>query len=287
MDRPLAGKVAVVTGASRGVGRGIALVLGEAGATVYVTGRSTRASPSDATVGGTLEDTVDAILARGGAAIALRCDHTREEDVTNAFEAIRSQHGAIDVLVSNAWGGYESLDGTGFGDGTRFDDPLWKQNVTARWDAMFERGVRAHLLTCAHALPLMLDRDALLVLTTGWDRDRYLGNVVYDLAKHAVARLAFALSVDAGMRGVTSVAVAPGLTLTERVRAVAPDAVGESPEYAGRAVRALACDPHRHAHAGRTFRVGDLAERYDFVDLDGRRVPPFEIPLPGPPRVAS
>ncbi len=295
-DKPLHGRIAVVTGASRGAGRGIALELGAAGATVYVTGRSTRGSPGagydrflgviglDA-VPGTIEDTAEEVSRLGGKAIPVRCDHTDESDVAALFERVaREQSGRLDLLVNNAWGGHQ--------DAAHIVKPFWELPATF-WDGMFHAGVRNHILAGKHAAPLMIARGrGLIVTVTFWDRDRYTGHFYYDLAKAAMTRLSFGMAQELRPHGVAAVAVSPGWMRTEfilaayrtdeaRWREVPALAGTESPRYVGRAVVALAGDPRVMEKSGRVYRVGDLAAEYGFTDVDGRRVPPFELPEAG------
>jgi NAD(P)-dependent dehydrogenase (short-subunit alcohol dehydrogenase family) len=272
-------KVSVVTGASRGAGRGIALALGEAGATVYVTGRSVRGSATTENLPGTIEDTADEVTARGGEGIAIRCDHTVDADVEGLFAKIQRDHGRLDLLVNNAWGGYEHYDYR------LFSAPFYEQPVR-HWEGMFTAGVRAALIASRLAAPLMLaQKSGLIVNITAWDRDKYVGNVFYDMAKNAVNRMVFGMARDLKAYKITVIAVAPGFMRTERV-AGAFEAAGnkdylnftETPEYAGRAVVALAGDTNVFAKSGRVLAVGDLAEEYGFTDVDGRRIPAFKLP---------
>jgi len=292
-ERPLHGRVAVVTGASRGAGRGIAAELGAAGATVYVTGRSTRAQPATSyarllalsqlpAMPGTIEDTADEVTREGGRGIPVRCDHTDAEDVARLFARVEREEGTLDLLVNNAWGGHEAFTGV-------FDAPFWDQPLD-QWDAMIDRGVRNHLLASRAAVPLMLQRrGGLIVTTTFWDRDRYIrGNLLYDLAKSAMNRLAFGMAEELRPHGIASVAVSPGWMRTEliltghrtdeahwRERPVL--ARTESPRYVGRAVVALAADPGLLESTGQVLRVADLARKYGFTDVDGRQVEAFEL----------
>jgi NAD(P)-dependent dehydrogenase (short-subunit alcohol dehydrogenase family) len=285
--------VAVVTGASRGAGRGIAIELGTAGATVYVTGRSTRGGPAPnysqllslsklQQLPGSIEDTAEAVTLAGGRGIAVRCDHTDEADVAALFGRVEQRHGRLDLLVNNAWGGHESFDGV-------FQAPFWERPMR-HWDTMFDRGVRNHLLASRSAAPLFIRQQrGLIVTTTFWDRDRYMaGNLFYDLAKASMTRLAFGMAQELRPHHVASVAVSPGWMRTEFVLAghQTNEAHGqerpalartESPRYLGRAVAALARDPEIMARSGRVLRVGDLAKEYGFSDVDGRVVPPFEL----------
>ncbi len=278
----LKGKVAVVTGASRGGGRGIALVLGEAGATVYVTGRSVRGGPTTEGRPETIDETAEGVTARGGAGIPVRCDHTVDAEVAALFERVKAECGRLDILVNNAWGGYERYDGDRFEDGTAFADPFWEQSMQ-RWEGMFTAGVRAHLVASRYAVPLMLPhRQGLIVCTTAWDRDKYLGNLFYDLAKNAVSRMAYGMARDLRDHGIAALALAPGLMRTERVLAAYEGqdfdfSITESPEYVGRAISALAADTNVMQKSGRVLAVGDLAREYGFVDIDGRQLPAFKL----------
>ncbi|MDX2020371.1 MAG: SDR family oxidoreductase [Deltaproteobacteria bacterium] len=294
-EAPLAGRVALVTGASRGAGKGIAIELGAAGATVYVTGRSTRrdGSPSSyadimrlsnlSFLPGTIDDTADEVTRAGGRGVPCVCDHSRDDQVAALFERILRDEGRLDVLVNNAWGGHEAFDGV-------FEAPFWERPL-GEWDAMMDRGVRNHWLASRHAAPLFVkQRSGLVVTTTFWDRGRYLhGNLMYDLAKSAMSRLAFAIAEELRDHGATSVALSPGWMRTELVLAghntdeqrwqEVPALAGtESPRYLGRAVVALACDSGTQARTGQTLRVADLARELGFTDVDGRWVPSFELP---------
>lgn len=271
----LRGSVAVVTGASRGVGKGIALALGDAGATVYVTGRSDAGGTTEG-LPGTVRDTADAVTQRGGRGVAVRCDHTADDEVEALFARVKQEQGRLDLLVNNVWGGYEQFDWS------RFTAPFWEQPL-GHWAGMFESGLRAHLVATRLAAPLMIpERRGLIVHTTAWDRDKYLGNLFYDLAKAAVNRLAFGIARELRPHQVAVVAVAPGFVGTERLHA-AFAAAGrepgslESPEYAGRAVVALAGDVDVMAKSGRVLTAGQLAQEYGFTDVDGQQWPPFQV----------
>ena len=289
-SRPLAGRVAVVTGASRGAGRGIALELGAAGATVYVTGRSVRGAPAAgydrflATLGldaapGTIDDTAEEVAQLGGTAIAVRCDHTRDDDVAALFAQVEREQGRLDLLVNNATGHHQDAI---------TNTPFWEQPLS-HWEGMFDRGVRNHIVASRHAAPMFLRQGRGLIVTTSfWDRDRYVGTLFYDLAKNALNRLAFALSEELKPHGVASVAVSPGWMRTEFVlaafgateetwRDVPALATTESVHYVGRAVAALAADANVMAKTGRPLKVGELAREYGFTDVDGRVVAPFAL----------
>jgi len=274
----LKAKVAVVTGASRGAGRGIALALGECGATVYVTGRSVRGQPATDNMPGTIDETAEAVTARGGRGVAARCDHTIDADVEALFERLNVEQGRLDLLVNCAWGGYEV-------EGRISQAPFWEQPLHY-WDRMFVSGVRATLISSRFAAPLMLRQNGGLIINiTAWVDDVYLANIFYDTAKNAINRMAFGMARELRKHNIAAVSLAPGFIRTERV-AAAFDAAGmkgyesftESPEYVGRAVAALAADSNVMEKSGRILNVGDLAREYGFTDVDGRLIPPFKMP---------
>ena len=276
--------IAVVTGATRGAGKGIALALGEAGATVYVTGRSTRGGHATRDYPGTVEDAAEAVTARGGRGIPVAVDAGNPAQVAALFARVAAEQGRLDVLVNNAWGGHDGAIGL---DGTE-DLPFWKL-PPAQWDALVDRGARYGLLAATHAAPMMVERGrGLIVGTTFWDRDRYTGQLYYDLAKAAINRVAFDMAQDLRPFGVASIGLSPGWMRTELVlrafdvedgnwQAVPALAATESTAYIGRAVVALAGDPAVIRHTGRILRVGDLARAYRFTDVDGRQPAAFEI----------
>jgi NAD(P)-dependent dehydrogenase (short-subunit alcohol dehydrogenase family) len=272
----LSDRIALVTGASRGAGAAIAAVLGSAGATVYVTGRSSRAGARTDDMPGTVEDSAAEVSARGGTGIGVVCDQTDPAQVDDLVARIRRDHGRLDVLVNNAWGGYERYDDA------RFDAPFWEQPLQQRWDGMFGAGVWPTLLTSCRVAPLLAD-GALVACTIAWARDAYMGNAIYDAAKACIARFAFAMARDLRDRGVTSVAIAPGFMRTERVMAAHAAqpfdlSATESPEYLGRALAHLAADPDRLARSGSLLTAGDLAREYGFTDVDGSQPEAFVLP---------
>jgi NAD(P)-dependent dehydrogenase (short-subunit alcohol dehydrogenase family) len=277
----LKGKIAVVTGASRGAGRGIALVLGEAGATVYVTGRSVRESNSRPELPGTtIEDTAEMVTARGGVGIPVQCDHTHDDEVENLFARVEAEQGKLDILVNNVWGGYEKEMDEGF------VSPFWEQPLW-RWDAMFMAGVRAHYTASRLAARLMIPhKQGLIINTTFYDRGKYFQPLSYFLAKNTINQMAYGMGLELREHNIPIIALSPGWMRIEAVLAViAPNgepspeeyAQTESVEYIGRAVVALASDPHVISKTGQTWTVGDLASEYDFTDIDGRLVPPFQF----------
>lgn len=278
-------RIAVVTGASRGVGRGIAHELGAAGATVYVTGRSVRGEPTADGLPGTVAGTAELVSEAGGRGVAVLCDHTDDAQVEALFARVEEEEGRLDVLVNAAWGGYERYDDA------PFDAPFWEQ-PTWRWRGMFRAGLRAAFMASKLAAPLLMrtaadGRPGLIAHLSFGDRGRWLGQVLYDTAKSAVDRLAFGMARELREHCIAAVALYPGFVRTERVLAgyeasgADPDHEGgpdQSPRYTGRAVVALAGDPDVLRHSGEAIPVGDLAAEYGFTDLDGSQPPAFRLP---------
>ncbi len=276
-ERPLAGRVAVVAGATRGAGRGIARALGEQGATVYCTGRSVRGSPSDMGRPETIEETAERVDAAGGHGIPVRVDHTVDDQVQGLFDRVRSEQGRLDVLVNDVWGGDPV---------TQWGTPFWELDVDQGF-RMMETAVHSHIRTARHGVPLLLDGDrGLLVEVTDGDGYWYRGTLFYDLVKTSVIRLAFDFAEELRPHGVTSVAVTPGFLRSEAMLdhfgvtketwrdAVKKDphfAESETPLFVGRAVAALAADPDVLERTGRVFASWTLAREFGFDDEDGRR----------------
>ncbi|MHB9144594.1 MAG: SDR family NAD(P)-dependent oxidoreductase [Symbiobacteriia bacterium] len=282
----LTGKIAVVTGASRGAGRGVARGLGEAGATVYVTGRSARGGSTPTGRKETIEDTAGVVTAAGGVGIPVRCDHTNDAEVAALFDRVQQEQGRLDLLVNAVWGGSELLSGEG--------KPFWERAVE-NWDLMFTAGVRASLMASRFAIPLMLPHRQGLIINVSYlfPDGKYYGHFYYDLAKAALNRMAAGMAGDLKRHGegIAAVALSPGWMRTEIVLDSAgateenwrdfPElATTESPLYLGRAAAALAADPKVMAKTGQTLLVGELAREYGFTDSDGRQVPTF-IPSEG------
>ncbi|WP_420442383.1 SDR family oxidoreductase [Candidatus Palauibacter sp.] len=276
-DRPLKDRVAIVAGATRGAGRGIARMLGAAGATVYCTGRSVRGHPATPGRPETLEETAEFVTAEGGRGIAVRTDHTVESEVERLFARVRDEAGRLDVLVNDIWGG-DAL--------TEWGKPFWELSI-AQGQSLLERAVDTHIITSRHGAPLMVERNAgLIVEVTDGDTFGYRGNLFYDLAKNAVVRLAYAMAADLQAHGVTALAITPGFLRSEAVLdhfgvteadwhdAIEKDeyfAESETPCFVGRAIAALAADPKVAARAGGLFSSWGLAKEYGFTDVDGRR----------------
>lgn len=279
--RPDLGKaVCLVAGASRGVGRGIARGLGEAGATVIVTARSSETGPRTEGRTEMIEDTAREVDAAGGSGHHYVCDHTSERAVDGLVHWLLRRFGRIDVAVSSVWGGNEGFDGERFGDGTEWGTPFWRRSAEPFSD-LFATGPYPALLLARAVAPAMVSaKRGLLAFVTFDTEQGYLGDVFYDLAKAGTNRLALACARELAPHGVTALGLSPGFVLTERARDNGhADRATESPVYAGRALAALAADPALHARAGRILHAGDLAAEYGFTDADGTRPPRFH---PGP-----
>ena len=273
---PLRGRVALVTGASRGVGRGVALGLGEAGCTVYVTGRTLSGRhPEMPFLAGSLEETAAEVTALGGQGIPLVCDHRDDGQTRAVVEHIREAHGQLDVLVNNVWGGYEGLH-TWDERGQTWGASFWEQPLSL-WNEMFEVGVRAHYVTTSLAAPLLIGARGLVVGISFFAGQRHRGteNIPYFLAKNADDRMAEAFANHFRPHGVTAVSLYPGLVRTEGVL-LAPEGAfdfsnSESPQFVGRAVAHLAADLHRLERSGQVLVAAELAGEYGFADVDGKR----------------
>ncbi|GLV79632.1 SDR family oxidoreductase [Streptomyces hygroscopicus] len=277
----LAGRVALVAGATRGAGRAMAVELGAAGATVYATGRTTRERISE--VGRateTIEETAELVTAAGGTGIAVPTDHLEPEQVRALVERIDRERGRLDILVNDVWGGEALIE---------FDTKTWETNLTGGL-RMLRLGVETHLITSYYALPLLIRHPGGLVVevtdgTAEFNRT-YRLNLFYDLAKNAPIRAAFGLGEELKEFGGTAVSVSPGFLRSEQMLdhfgvteanwrdAVEKEphfAIAESPRFVGRAVAALAADPERARWNGKSVFSGDLAKVYGFTDLDGSR----------------
>ena len=278
---PLDGRVALVAGGTRGAGRGIAVGLGEAGATVYVTGRTTRSQRSEYDRPETIEETAELVTAAGGSGIAVAVDHLDPAAVAALVAGIDADHGRLDLLVNDIWGGELLVD---------WDTPIWEHDLEAGL-RMLRLAIDTHLITSHHALPLLLRSDGgLLVEVTDGTREynatRYRLSVFYDLAKEAVNRIAWSQAQELGPRGATAVSITPGWMRSEMMlehygvreenwrdgcRVEPHFCISESPLYVGRAVAAVAADADRARWNGASTSSGALAQEYGFVDADGTR----------------
>lgn len=279
----LTDRIAVVTGATRGAGRGIALQLGEAGATVYVTGRSTRSQAPRGHRPETIEETAEMVGERGGVGIPVRVDHTIPAEVEALFAQVGREKGRLDLLVNNIWGG-DSL--------TEWDAPFWTQSLENGL-LMQEQAVHTHIITSYYAVPLMLkSQGGLIIETTDGHNLDYRGSLFFDLAKTSTMRLALAMAEELREHNIAAVALTAGFMRTEAILdhfgvteenweeklPEIPDdhfKYSETTQYVGRAVVALACEPNIMEKTGQALHTHKLAEEYGFVDVNGRRPLPW------------
>jgi NAD(P)-dependent dehydrogenase (short-subunit alcohol dehydrogenase family) len=276
-DKALAGRVAVVAGATRGAGRGIACMLGEAGATVYCTGRSTRdRPPTSGTYAGrpeTIDETAEMVTARGGRGMAVRVDHLVAEEVEALMARVRADHGRLDVLVND------------ISEGEHHDwKPFWEVSLDKGFRAL-RQGVHSHVITSRYAAPLMIEQRRGLIVEVGdGDTLGYRQTLFFDLVKVTVSRLAYAMAEELAPHGVAALAISPGFMRTEMMlelfgvteanwrEGVVKDPnfiASETPFFVGRAVAALAADVNVLAKSGGLYSSWGLAKEYGFTDIDG------------------
>ena len=296
MSSSLAGKVALVTGATRGAGRGIAVQLGAAGATVYCTGRTTRSERSEMNRPETIEETAELVDAAGGRGIAVRVDHLVPEQVRDLVARIDREQGALHVLVNDIFG-LTTME---------WDKPVWESDLDAGLH-LLRLSVDTHAITSHFAIPLLLRTPGGLVVevtdgTDEYNAGNYRVSFFYDLSKASVNRMAFALAHELGPRGATAVSLTPGWLRSEAMldayqvteanwrdatRREPHFAISETPAYVGRAVAALAADPEVARWNGSSLSSGQLAQVYGFTDLDGSRPDAWrylvEVQDPGKP----
>ncbi|MGW2180351.1 SDR family oxidoreductase [Streptomyces sp. NPDC001732] len=277
----LDGKIALVAGATRGAGRGIAVQLGAAGATVYVTGRTTRERRSEYDRAETIEETAELVTAAGGTGIAVPTDHLEPDRVRALAERVDAEQGRLDVLVNDIWGGERLFE---------FDRPVWEHDLDNGL-RLLRLGVETHAITSHFLLPLLVRRPGGLVVemtdgTAAYNTANYRNSYFYDLVKNSVLRMAFVLAHELEPHGGTAVALTPGWLRSEMMLdafgvtednwrdalATVPHfCISESPAYVGRAVAALAGDPDAARWNGQSLSSGRLAREYGFTDLDGSR----------------
>jgi NAD(P)-dependent dehydrogenase (short-subunit alcohol dehydrogenase family) len=280
MSKPLEGKIALVAGATRGAGRGTAIALGEAGATVYCTGRTTRERRSEYDRPETIEETAELVDEAGGAGIAVAVDHLEPDQVKALADRIDSEHGRLDVLVNDIWGAEKLAE---------WNTPIWEHDL-ATGLRILRLAIDTHLITSHFTLPLLIRQPGGLVVemtdgTREYNAEHYRLSVFYDLAKTSVARLAFSQGEELAKHGCVAVVLTPGWLRSEMMLehyGVTEDnwrdattgsphfvAISESPRFVGRAVAALAADPDVARRNGGSFSSGELAREYGFTDVDG------------------
>jgi NAD(P)-dependent dehydrogenase (short-subunit alcohol dehydrogenase family) len=293
----LEGKVALVAGATRGAGRGIAVELGAAGATVYVTGRTTRQQASEYGRKETIEETAELVAVAGGTGIAVQVDHLVSKEVARLVDRIRAEAGRLDILVNDVWGGETLFE---------WDKPVWEHDLE-KGLRLLDLGVRTHLITAHYALPLLIARPGGLLVevtdgTAEYNATNYRINPFYDLAKVSVNRMAWAHARDLAKHQATAVSITPGWLRSEMMlelfgvseenwrdatTKVPHFAISETPRFVGRSVAALAADLDRARWNGQSLSSGGLAKVYGFTDLDGSQPDAWrymvEVQDPGKP----
>lgn len=277
----LNGKIALVAGATRGAGRGIAVELGAAGATVYVTGRTTRTQQSEYARPETIEETAALVTAAGGKGVAVQVDHLIADDVRKLVDRIRAEQGRLDILVNDIWGGEKLFE---------WNKPVWDHDLHNGL-RMLRLAIDTHLITAHHALPLLIEQPGGLHVevtdgTAEYNAIHYRISPFYDLAKMAPIRMAWAHGKDLAKHGATSVCVTPGWLRSEMMleafgvaeanwrdatQRIPHFIISETPRFVGRAIAALAADPDRARWNGQSVSSGQLAQVYGFTDLDGSR----------------
>ncbi len=276
--KPLTGKVAVVAGATRGAGRGIACMLGEQGATVYCTGRSVRGQlASGSNRPETIDETAQMVNAYGGVGIAVRVDHSVPSQVEALFERVRAEQGKLDILVNDIWGG-ETL--------TEWHKPFWELSLEKGF-TLLERAIHTHIITSRYGVPMLVERgQGVVIEITDGDTLAYRGNLFYDLVKTSVMRLAYGMAQELRAHNVAAVAVTPGFLRSEEMlehfgvteanwqEGAAKDPffiASETPYFVGRAIAALVADPNLMAKSGQALSSWGLSDDYHFADIDGRQ----------------
>jgi NAD(P)-dependent dehydrogenase (short-subunit alcohol dehydrogenase family) len=275
--KPLENKIALVAGATRGAGRGIACMLGELGATVICTGRSVRGRPATGTRTETIEETAEMVTSYGGVGHYHQADHTDEDQVIALFNRVRADFGRLDILINDIWGG-DAL--------SEWEKPFWELDLN-KGRAMLERAIFTHIITARHGAPLMIEQNqCLIVEITDGDHTGYRGTLFYDLSKMGTIRLAYDMAQDLKPYNITALAVTPGFLRSEEMldhfgvteenwqdgTKTDPHFIAsETPYFVGRAIAALAADPNVHQKAGQVWASWTLAREYGFKDIDGRQ----------------
>jgi NAD(P)-dependent dehydrogenase (short-subunit alcohol dehydrogenase family) len=275
--QPLLGKIAVVAGATRGAGRGIACMLGEAGATVYCTGRSVRGNlASGSNRPETINETAEMVTAYGGKGIPLRVDHSVPQEVEALFARVKAEAGRLDILVNDVWGGDELMEGK----------PFWELSLE-KGQRMLRQAIDTHIITARYGAPLMVEqKSGLIVEITDGDSPGYRGELFYDLAKSSIIRLAYGMAEELRPHGVVALAVTPGFLRSEAMldhfgvteanwrdgaKSDPHFIASETPYFVGRGVAALAADPNVAQKAGGVYASWTLSDEYGFIDIDGNR----------------
>lgn len=273
--KSLANKIALVTGGSRGLGKGIALSLAKHGATVYITGRTTHNENNANALPGTIFETQNQIISAGGKCIAIKCDHTKDQEVVRVFNKIFADHNQLDILVNNAWGGYEH-----YSDGTAhwLEEGFWTSPI-ARWDKMFSSGVRAAYFASSQAVPKMIEKQSGIIINLSfWASKRNDQGVAYCASKAATDKITEAMAHELHQYNIPVICLYPGLVRTEAVlknKAFFDLSNSESPAFAGEVIVKLVTDPDVMIKSGKILIAASEALSYGIKDIDGSQPRPL------------
>ncbi len=272
--KSLKGKVAIVTGGSRGIGKGISLGLAERGATVYITGRTLEKENSNVPLSGTINDTAEQVNQLGGIGIPHKCDHRNDDEVKLLFERVIKEHGRLDILVNNVWSGYESIHRVTKPEEYVFEHSFWNQPISV-WDDMHNVGLRSHYVASVNAAPIMIVQGkGLIVNISFFAGRRYMKNVAYGVCKTAVDRLTSDMAYELKEHGVASLSLYPGMVRTEGVmrnKDFLDLSNSESPQFIGKCIAAMASDESIMTRTGQILIGAEVAEEYGFTDIDGKQ----------------
>ena len=275
--KDLENKVALVTGASRGIGKGIAIALTKSGATVYITGRTEQNEHKTTKLSGSIYQTRDEITSLGGKCIAIRCDHTIDEEVVDVFDQIFKRHNKLDILVNSVWGGYEY-----FNDGTKFwlERGFWESPIS-RWDKMFSSGVRAAYFASAQAAKIMVKQQSGIIFNLSfWAAERSDKGVAYCTSKAATNKMTEAMAYELHPFNIPVICLYPGIVRTEAVMQNKEHfdlSNSESPEFIGRVIAKMASDPKAIEKTGKILIAAKEAMKYGISDVNGKQPRPLSV----------
>jgi NAD(P)-dependent dehydrogenase (short-subunit alcohol dehydrogenase family) len=275
--KDLENKVALVTGASRGIGKGIAIALAKSGATVYITGRTEQKEHKTTKLSGSIHQTRDEIISLGGKCIAIRCDHTIDEEVVDVFDQISKRHSKLDILVNSVWGGYEY-----FNDGTKFwlEKGFWESPIS-RWDKMFSSGVRAAYFASAQAAKIMVKQQSGIIFNLSfWAAERSDKGVAYCTSKAATNKMTEAMAYELHPFNIPVICLYPGIVRTEAVMQNKEHfdlSNSESPEFIGRVIARIASEPKAIEKTGKILIAAKEAMKYGISDIDGKQPRPLSV----------
>lgn len=270
----LEGKVAIVTGGSRGIGKGVALGLAEHGATVYITGRTVKQEDAKVPLPGTINETAEQVNQLGGIGIPHKCDHKSDDEVKLLFDRVKKEQGRLDILVNSVWAGYENIHRVTKPEEYIFEHSFWKQPISI-WNDMHNIGLRSHYVASVYAAPIMIKQGSGLIVNISFFAGRqYTQNVAYGVCKAAVDRLSADMAYELKEHGIAAVSLYPGMVRTEGVmrnKEFLDLSNSESPQFIGRCIAALAGDKRIIKKTGQILIAAEIAKEYGFTDIDGKQ----------------